>query len=136
MPVPMRWPGSTDAYGSWKTIWIRRARRSRSVRRAVRPERGLPSMVMVPAVGVSRPTSIRATVVFPEPDSPTRPRDLPGGRLRDTSSTATRLPGNSFDALRILDVTAQANRYRGCRETSAADIADTEEQTAATDNAR
>ena len=31
----------------------------------------MPSMVTVPAVGRSRPTTMRATVDLPEPDSPT-----------------------------------------------------------------
>jgi len=39
-------------------------------------------MRIVSAVGVSRPTSIRATVVLPEPDSPTTHIEPPGGRVR------------------------------------------------------
>src|SRR5262245_28188056 len=49
---------------------------------------------MVPLVGRSRPTIIRAIVVFPEPDSPTMASDRPGARRNDTSSTATRSPNS------------------------------------------
>ena len=50
----------------------RRSARRRAWRRArLRPARSRPD------VGVSRPTSIRAIVVLPEPDSPTMPSDPP-----------------------------------------------------------
>src|SRR6185312_4884224 len=44
---------------------------------------------MRPDVGVSRPTSIRASVVLPEPDSPTTASDSPSPTVKLTSSTAT-----------------------------------------------
>src|SRR5262249_56555666 len=47
---------------------------------------------MVPLVGRSRPTIIRAIVVFPAADSPTMARERPRGRVNETSSTATRSP--------------------------------------------
>src|SRR6516164_8926834 len=49
---------------------------------------------MVPLVGRSRPTIIRAIVVLPEPDSPTIASDRPGRRRNETSSTATRSPNS------------------------------------------
>src|SRR5207247_2562081 len=57
-------------------------------------DRSCPQAVMVPLVGRSRPTIIRAIVVLPEPDSPTMATDRPGGRRNDTSSTATRSPNS------------------------------------------
>src|SRR3954453_20156755 len=48
--------------------------------------------MIVPAVGRSRPTIIRATVVLPLPDSPTIASDRPGSRSNVTSSTATWVP--------------------------------------------
>src|SRR4051794_3958732 len=54
-----------------------------------------PATEMVPESGCSRPTSIRARVVLPHPDSPTMPRDSPRCRVMLTSSTAlTRLRPN------------------------------------------
>src|SRR6202049_1844620 len=47
---------------------------------------------MVRAVGRSRPTIILATVVLPEPDSPTMASEPPSGTENATSSTATRPP--------------------------------------------
>ena len=59
------------AYGSWKIIWMRR----RSLRVARRLEAracaSWPSKVKPPRVGSYRPTSSRATVLLPQPDSPT-----------------------------------------------------------------
>src|ERR1700723_1409713 len=45
---------------------------------------------MVPEVGRSRPTIIRAIVVLPEPDSPTIASDWPAGTENVTSSTAVK----------------------------------------------
>src|SRR5689334_2494912 len=44
---------------------------------------------MRPEVGVSRPTSMRASVVLPDPDSPTTASDSPSPTVNVTSSTAT-----------------------------------------------
>ena len=43
----------------------------------------------LPEVGASRPRMRRASVDFPQPDSPTIPSTLPDGTLSVTSSTAT-----------------------------------------------
>src|SRR5256885_16613226 len=55
-------------------------------------ERSWPQAVIVPAVGAVRPTSIFATVVLPEPDSPTMASEPPAGTARSTPSTATTSP--------------------------------------------
>src|SRR5579885_1261983 len=49
---------------------------------------------MTPAVGRSRPTIIFATVVLPDPDSPTMASDPPSGSENETSSTATSWPNS------------------------------------------
>ena len=76
-PIVMR--GSSEEYGSWKTICSGRGRvcgTGRSSRR-MRPE----------LIG-ARPTAARASVDLPEPDSPTSPRISPSGTVRLTPSTA------------------------------------------------
>ena len=45
----------------------------------------------VPESACSSPTMMRASVVLPEPDSPTMPMDSPGATLRETSLRATRV---------------------------------------------
>ncbi|RPK44073.1 hypothetical protein EES39_17860 [Streptomyces sp. ADI92-24] len=47
---------------------------------------------IIPAVGSSRCTSSRATVDFPQPDSPTMPRVSPAARSKETPSTARTAP--------------------------------------------
>jgi hypothetical protein len=56
-------------YGSWKTIWmvLRSLRRSLALRLA-QWVAGMPSIAIWPLVACSRPTRIRARVVFPDPD--------------------------------------------------------------------
>src|SRR5882672_6903747 len=49
-----------------------------------------PSMVTSPELGGSSPTTIRATVVLPEPDSPTRAKVSPLAMSKVTPSTAFR----------------------------------------------
>src|SRR4051812_43790718 len=44
----------------------------------------------------SRPAIMRRTVVFPEPEGPTRTRNSPSGTARSTPFTATVPPGNTF----------------------------------------
>src|SRR6266702_117804 len=61
---------------------------------------GWPSKRISPAVGSTRRKSMRATVLLPEPDSPTRPSVSPGMMANDTSSTTRDVPpshGYSFD---------------------------------------
>src|SRR5947208_2863820 len=83
------WRGSSELYGSWNTICVSRPRRRRSDARRAGELRSVPATEMRPSVGVSRPTSIRASVVLPEPDSPTTARDSPSETVKLTSSTAT-----------------------------------------------
>ena len=86
-------------YGSWNTIWTSRPRRRRSRSDRAGVDRSCPQARMVPAVGRSRPTIILATVVLPEPDSPTIARDPPSGSENETSSTAVRGPNSLRRAL-------------------------------------
>jgi hypothetical protein len=71
----MRRRGLSEANGSWNTGWISRARALRS-----RSNRRLPSTSAVPAVGLQQPRIRRASVDFPQPDSPTMPSTLPAAR--------------------------------------------------------
>ena len=58
---------------------------------------------MLPAVGLSRPAAILASVVFPEPDSPTRQVTDPASTWTLTLETAT----TSRSALRNRCVTSR-----------------------------
>src|SRR5438874_2814075 len=49
-----------------------------------------------PELARSRPAAIRRTVVFPDPDGPTRTRNSPSAMSRSRSSTATVPPGNAL----------------------------------------
>ena len=89
LPTDIR--GSSDEYGSWNTIWARR-RRSRS-RRLSAAWTSRPPMRIAPLVSGSRRSARRASVVLPEPDSPTSPRVSPLSIVSDTSSTAERRLG-------------------------------------------
>ena len=82
----MIWPivcrGFSEPYGFWKMYAIRR--RASSLRwRAARCSSAPPS-AMVPVQLRCRPTTARATVVLPEPDSPTSARHSWDARLRLT----------------------------------------------------
>jgi len=78
--------GLREEYGSWKTICIwRRFPRSSSpsirvMSSPVEPDRS--------GIGVQKPDRQAARVVFPHPDSPTRPSVFPGETVRETPSTA------------------------------------------------
>src|SRR6476659_2428743 len=65
----------------------------------------LPSNKIRPLVGVVRRSANRATVVFPEPDSPTNASVFPLPMLRLTTSTARRLwwpaPGTAKSLVRF-----------------------------------
>src|SRR3954449_5635165 len=49
-----------------------------------------------PALARSRPAAIRRTVVFPDPEGPTRTRNSPSATSRSRSSTATVPPANAL----------------------------------------
>src|SRR5215210_5650636 len=53
---------------------------------------GAPLIRISPAVGTSKPATIRRVVVLPEPEAPSRVRNSPDSTLRDRSSTATKSP--------------------------------------------
>ena len=75
--------GLSDWYGSWNTI----CSFSRSVRRPPRSS-GAPSKRSSPPLGCSRPSSVRASVVLPQPDSPTTPSTSFRRHSRSTPSSA------------------------------------------------
>src|SRR5262245_52854254 len=69
-----------------------------------------PATVMVPESGWSRPTSMRARVDLPQPDSPTRPSDSPSARSRSTPSTAlTRAPPRARPIRKVLRTSRACN---------------------------
>ena len=72
------------AYGSWKIICIRR----RTAFGRPSPVVSMPSKTTRPRVGAYSPTSSRATVLLPQPDSPTSASVVPRAMLKATSSTA------------------------------------------------
>ena len=78
--------GLSDAYGSWNTIWTRRARCSGVLPAAI----GRPCQRMLPASGRSSPLRQRASVLLPQPDSPTMPSVSPGASSSETSRSACR----------------------------------------------
>src|SRR5688572_11035403 len=86
------WRGSRLVYGSWNTSCISCERALRSLFDLAGCVRSCPANVIVPAVRRSSPTSMRAIVVLPEPDSPTIARLPPSATSNETSSTATCSP--------------------------------------------
>ncbi len=73
--------GLSDEYGSWKITWM--PRRMSRISRAPRWVMSVPAKPMVPAVGSSSLSTVRPTVVLPQPDSPTRPSVSPGAIAND-----------------------------------------------------
>ena len=65
------------AYGSWKIICMRRRRPRRLAADDLSTPVSWPSKSTAPRVGSYRPTSSRATVLLPQPDSPTSASVLP-----------------------------------------------------------
>jgi hypothetical protein len=64
--------GLSDEIGSWNTYWMRLPKTAGSALSSAAP-----SISMVPVVGSSSPTSIRASVDLPQPLSPTMPSVSP-----------------------------------------------------------
>src|SRR6188508_145286 len=93
------WRGSRLVYGSWNTSCISCERARRSWFDFAGWVRSRPPNAIVPAVGRSSPTSIRAIVVLPEPDSPTIARLPPSATSNDTPSTATCSPNTLRSAV-------------------------------------
>src|SRR5215471_8235403 len=90
MLAPTRHFGSSDAVGSWKTIWS--WDRPACPRAAPFVPNGSPRKRIVPDVGGRRPTMARPSVVLPLPDSPTRPTVSAVASLRERPSTACTCP--------------------------------------------
>ncbi len=105
--------------GSWNTICT--ARTCPASRWPTRAPSGVPSSSRRdPASGAVRPSRIRASVVFPLPDSPTRPSVSPGRTSIETSDSAlTRCPfwRNVFD----ISVNESTGRSGSAAPTAAAD---------------
>jgi len=87
-PTVMR--GSSDPYGSWKMICIRRRRRRSSF--DLRLVSSTPSNLTLPAVGSRSRIIARPVVLLPQPDSPTRPSVSPRRTSKVMSSTALTVP--------------------------------------------
>ena len=66
--------------------------RSLRYARALLLARSLPSKLIAPPVGFSRPTTTLPIVVLPQPDSPTRPNVSPLRMVKVTSATALSEP--------------------------------------------
>ncbi len=90
MIAPTVCRGFSDEYGSWKIIWI--SRRSGRIRPCRKWVMSTPSKTMLPPVGSSSLVSNRPVVVFPQPDSPTRPSVWPCDTDRSMPSTACTWP--------------------------------------------
>src|SRR6185295_10511945 len=78
--------GLSERYGSWNTIWTRR-RRACSPLRESEAKSASPTTIL-PRVGSISRAMQRATVLLPEPDSPTRPTVSPLRTSKDTSVAA------------------------------------------------
>ncbi len=91
--LPMVKRGFSEAYGFWKTTWMRR--RTGSISRAVSVSRSRPSNSTRPAsgppVGSCSRSSVRPIVVLPEPDSPTTPSVWPRRSVKLAAFTALEL---------------------------------------------
>ena len=82
--------GLSDAYGSWKTIWM--LRRSSRISVALTESISLPLNRTEPDVAGSRRSSMRPVVDLPHPDSPTRPSVSPRRTWKLTPQTACTTP--------------------------------------------
>ncbi len=78
--------GFNEAYGSWNTIW--KSNRRRRISPAERSASTSPSSTIRPDVGGSNCITVRESVDFPQPDSPTNPRISPFSNSSETPSTA------------------------------------------------
>src|SRR3569623_386970 len=88
-----------------------------------------PSMVMLPALGVSKPPIMRSSVDLPEPDGPSRHTSSPSPTVRLKLSTARTSPEKSF-VTPLMSRTAKRNSLcaETARERAAADDAAREQQ--------
>ena len=93
----------SEPYGFWNTYWIER-RISRVRARARRGQRFARGERISPVRSLCRPAMERASVVFPEPDSPTSARHSCGASSSVTSWT-TGVPEAPGHAMQCHDVT-------------------------------
>src|SRR5215469_3202598 len=92
---PIVYIGFSAVIGSWNTIEIRSPRTWRQSAPCPSLDRTVPSSLIEPetraALG-SRPSTERASMVLPEPDSPTMPSVSPGSMARLMPRTASTVP--------------------------------------------
>src|SRR5690242_7055110 len=84
-------------------------------------------MVRSPALMSSRPTIIRRSVDFPQPDGPTRMTNSPSAMSRSTLSTATVPSANRFEIL-LRTISAIVRSALHCAGGEAGDDAPLEDQ--------
>ena len=96
--------------GFWKTIWM--ARLVAAGRSALLPAIAWPSSVTsLPASGAWMPSMALASVVLPEPDSPTSPSVSPSSMPRSTPTSAGIVVP---DCLKVLDTSFMLSTTRCC----------------------
>ena len=112
--------GLSDAYGSWKTIWM--SRRTGRICLRLKLVMSVPSKTIGPAVGSISLMIVRPSVVFPQPDSPTTPSVSPARTLRIDAVDRTHLPDGVLEDAgldrEVLDEALDAEE--SCRSTPAA----------------
>ena len=86
--------GFSELYGSWKITCIRRRTVLSSF--SLKAVSSCPSKMIWPLVGFSSWRMQRPVVVFPQPDSPTRPSVSPRRMEKLTPSTASTPLGGSY----------------------------------------
>jgi len=86
---PIFFLGLRLANGFWNTIWTLFLSARRVAASA--PVAATPAMTTLPEVGVSSIAIWRASVLLPQPDSPTTARVRPGASASETSSSARTL---------------------------------------------
>ncbi len=82
--------GLSEANGSWNTICIER--RTGRISLLLSGVMSVPLSLMLPEVGSTSRSTVRATVDLPQPDSPTRPSVSPTPSEKLTPSTACTVP--------------------------------------------
>ncbi|CAM4138094.1 hypothetical protein ROMU108268_17700 [Roseomonas mucosa] len=95
--------GFREVCGSWNTICARRWKRRRVAPR--RAARSSPPKLTCPPSGESSPTSRRARVDLPQPDSPTMPSTSPRRTASDTPRSACTRPPRGALKLRVASLT-------------------------------
>src|SRR5215216_1192652 len=86
----MLWRGLREPIGSWNTTWT--WRRNLFSSSPLRRAGSRPEIETFPEYGLTRPSSARPRVVFPQPDSPAMQKTSPGPTSKETPSTARTSP--------------------------------------------